>query len=127
MVRAFSEALDTIDGKFDIDDIPIYSGEQEVDDLPCFNAFISHKRSDAQDFARTIFSMLKGKDYSCFLDVDALEGVNDLDMLVAGSDVFIFILSTDVLASQWCSKELAAAVISDVPILMIRKEGQDGH
>ena len=89
LVRAFSETLDTMNGKFDVIDIPKDDDEHDMTELPCFNAFISHKRSDAQDFARTIFSMLKGKKYSCFLDVDTLEGVNDLDMLVAGSDVFI--------------------------------------
>lgn len=38
-------------------------------DIPSFTAFISHKRASAQDFARSLHSIVVGAGYSCFLDV----------------------------------------------------------
>jgi hypothetical protein len=38
-------------------------------ELPCFTAFIGHKRASSQDFARSLHSIIIGAGYSCFLDV----------------------------------------------------------
>jgi hypothetical protein len=38
-------------------------------EIPCFTAFVSHKRASAQDFARSLHSIVVGAGFSCFLDV----------------------------------------------------------
>lgn len=95
----------------------------KLEQLPHFNTFISHKRSDAQDFARSLHTVLVGQGFTCFLDVDNLEELHDLEMFVAGVDLLIFVLTDHIFESHWCLKELAAAVMAGVPVLLITKEG----
>ena len=78
-------SLAALDGKFDSVSQKL---EVETDDLttmPHFNVFISHKRTDAQDFARSLYSLLTAQDYSCFLDVEALETISDLPLIFIAS------------------------------------------
>ena len=59
--------------------------------IPRYNAFISHKRSSAQDFARGLHSLIVHNGKTCFIDVENLESLSDLPMVVAGCDLFIFV------------------------------------
>ena len=68
-------------------------------------------------------SILVGAGFSSFLDVEALEDLQDLPMIVAGSDLFLLVLSDGVLESQYCLDELAAAVEVGMPIVLVVKEG----
>ena len=52
--------------------------------LPTFHVFLSHKRTSAQDFARTLHSVIVGKGFSCFLDVENLDKIDELSLIVAG-------------------------------------------
>ena len=91
--------------------------------LPTFQTFISHKRSSAQDFARTLHSMIVSQNISCFLDVENLDKIDNLSVIVAGCDAFIFVLSDGLLESPFCCRELAAAVHAGVPVVVVTKEG----
>jgi hypothetical protein len=44
-------------------------------ELPYFTAFIGHKRASAQDFARSLHSIVVGAGHSCFLDVVSVRHV----------------------------------------------------
>uniref|UniRef100_A0A061RFA1 TIR domain-containing protein n=1 Tax=Tetraselmis sp. GSL018 TaxID=582737 RepID=A0A061RFA1_9CHLO len=91
--------------------------------MPHYNVFVSHKRSDAQDFARTLHTIFVSHDLTCFLDVEDLEVLEDLEFIAAGVDVVVFVLTDNIFQSEWCLKELAAAVIARVPVVLVTKEG----
>ena len=61
--------------------------------------------------------------HTCFLDVENLEQLTDLPMVVAGCDAFVLVLSDGIFESQYCLKELAAAVLAGVQIVLVTKEG----
>lgn len=90
------KALDALAGRLDAASVTkekasALSGESASDAellaLPMFNAFISHKRSSAQDFARSMHSLLVGQKIATFLDVENLDRIDELSMIVAGCDV----------------------------------------
>jgi len=123
-------SLDALDGKLDSPSTSVVVGRRDAEmsgdalaAMPRFHAFLSHKRSDAQDFARSIFALLVGKGLDCFLDVEALEEISDLPLIVAGCDALIFVLTDGVLDSRWCLQELAAAVDAGVSVILVTKEG----
>ena len=109
-----------------------WDDDQLLKDVPRFNCFISHKRTSAQDFARGLHSLLVGKGYTAFLDVENLEQLADLPLVVAGCDVFIFVLSDGIFESEYCLKELKSAVLAGMSVILVTKEGsrwpdQDGE
>ena len=92
-----------------------------------YDVFISHKRSDAQDFARSLYTELQNRGKRCFLDME-FKGVlndllNDLEAIVAKSVVLVFILTDNVLDSTWCVMELTAAVQHGTKVVIVLKEG----
>ena len=123
LAEAARGAPAALDGKFDSVSQRLEVEGDDLTTMPHFNVFISHKRTDAQDFARSLYALLSAQNYSCFLDVEALETISDLPLIVAGCDALIFVLTDSILYSHWCRIELAAAVDAGVPVILITKEG----
>lgn len=94
-----------------------------------YDIFLSHKRSDTQDFARIMKSELEKYHYICFLDQDDDGDIHDLLNIVKQCRTFIFILSSNIFNSEWCMKELQQAVIYQLNILLITYPGSrwNGH
>lgn len=88
-----------------------------------FNVFLSHKRSDAKDYARALYNLLVLRGIATFLDFEFREELNDLEKIVAGCTNFIFILTDNVFDSKWCMRELESAVEAGVNIILVCKEG----
>ena len=88
-----------------------------------FDVFISHKRTDAKDFARALYNLLTMRGFKCFLDFEFREELNDLEAIVERSTNLIFVLTDLIFDSAWCLKELAAAVKSKKNVVLITKEG----
>ncbi|GIL72604.1 hypothetical protein Vretifemale_2947 [Volvox reticuliferus] len=88
-----------------------------------YEVFLSHKRTDAKDFARALYNLFVLRGVSCFLDFEYREELGDLAAIVANSLNFIFVLTDNVFESKWCMKELQAAVESEVNIILIVKDG----
>ena len=88
-----------------------------------YDVFLSHKQTDAKDFARALHTMLTLRRYKAFLDMEFDGSLDTLQEYVASSSVFAFILSENVLDSPWCVAELTAAVDSGVPVVVVKKEG----
>ena len=91
--------------------------------VPRFRVFLSHKRTDAKDFARALHILFTTRGLSTFLDFEFREELNDLAAIVAACDNFIFVLTDHVFESEWCMHELKAAVLSGVNVILVRKEG----
>lgn len=60
---------------------------------PHFDVFLSHKRTDAKDFARGLYTLLVLRGHTAFLDFEYREQLNDLDQVVAACDNLVFILT----------------------------------
>lgn len=88
-----------------------------------WDVFLSHKRSDSKDFCRALHTLLVTRGMTVFLDFEWREELTQLQSAVAGSRVFIFVLSDNVLQSEWCIKELLAAVQSGSVIVLLTKDG----
>jgi len=97
--------------------------ESDISAIPTYQTFISYKRSSAQDFARLLHSMITGNNWSCCLDAENLDRVDMLSLLVAGSDVFICVLSDDVFNSLFWKQELSYAVKAGIPTILVVKDG----
>lgn len=95
----------------------------DLSSVPTFQTFVSYKRSSAQDFARLLHSMITGNNWSCFIDAENLDKIDMLSLLVAGSDVFICILSDDVFSSKFWKHELNYAVKAGIPVVLVVKDG----
>ena len=89
-----------------------------------YGVFLSHKQSEAKDFARALYTLFESRDVRCFLDMEFRDDLNDLEELVAASSTLLFVLTDHVLESEWCLKELAAAVKNNVKIVMVVKEAR---
>jgi hypothetical protein len=63
--------------------------------------FLSHKRTTAQGIAGRLYQALH-QEYNLFLDTEATFDLHNLQILVANTDLLIFILSKDILLSFWC-------------------------
>ena len=91
-----------------------------------FRVFLSHKRTDAKDFARGLHTFFKEAQHvSCFLDFEFKENLHDLGAVIQRCDNLIFILSDNVFDSKWCLIELCAAVRSNVKVIFVYKEGSE--
>ena len=88
-----------------------------------FRVFLSHKRTDAKDFARGLHTFFKNEGVSCFLDFEFKENLHDLGAVINRCDNLIFVLSDNVFASKWCCVELCAAVRAGVNVIFVFKEG----
>jgi hypothetical protein len=97
--------------------------DAELLQIPVFQTFICHKRSTSQDFARLLHSLSVTKGWASFLDAENLQNIDMLSLIIAGCDVFVCVLSDGFLDSPFCRKELTAAVVAEIPILLIVKEG----
>jgi hypothetical protein len=88
-----------------------------------YGVFLSHKQSDAKDFARSLHTLIEGRGVKCFLDVEFRGELNDLELIVSTSRTLLFVLSDNVFDSEWCMKELVAAVRNGVKVVFVLKEG----
>ena len=102
--QAARGALATLRGDLDVKErarAMSFDDASKLDMMPHYNVFISHKRTDAQDFARGLHSLLVGQGFTSFLDVDALEEISDLPLIVSGCDALVVVLTDHVLESRW--------------------------
>lgn len=74
-----------------------------------YEVFLSHKRTDAKDFARALYNLLVLRGFSTFLDFEFREDLNQLSDVVSNCANLIFILTDNVFESTWCMRELEAA------------------
>ena len=89
-----------------------------------FDVFLSHKRTDTADFARTLKTELTDlHGMSCFLDQDADFELGDLMAKVRASSTLIFILSEHIFESEWCQLELREALLWGCNIILLTSHG----
>jgi hypothetical protein len=88
-----------------------------------FRVFLSHKRTDAKDFARALHTFFKNENVSAFLDYEFREDLHDLQAVISRCDNLVFILTENIFESYWCRVELCAAVRAGVNVILVRKEG----
>ncbi|KAF5833528.1 hypothetical protein DUNSADRAFT_10142 [Dunaliella salina] len=91
-----------------------------------YDVFLSHKRSDAKDFARALYNLFVLRGVTTFLDFEYREELQlegGLEKLVQSCRNFVFVLTDNVLDSHWCMQELPAAVRSQRNIISVVKEG----
>ncbi len=104
-----------------------------------FDIFISYRRSDGKNMARTITETLKGKNYRCFLDFDRLKGGKFDDKIkqaIKDAPIFIAVMTPDYLVRQkkdkeeenqnedWVYKEIEFAEKNNKYIITINCNGQ---
>ncbi|PNH10425.1 hypothetical protein TSOC_002822 [Tetrabaena socialis] len=90
---------------------------------PLYDVFLSHKRTDARDFARALWNLLVSNGYTAFLDFEYKQELGSLGDVVGRCSTFIFVLTDNVFKSEWCIKELKAAVLHNVNIVLLIKDG----
>ena len=88
-----------------------------------YDVFLSHKRTDAKDFARALYNLLVLRGLKTFLDYEFRSELNDLAKIVSRCKNLIFVLTDNVLESEWCLKELESAVDHKVNVIFVTKEG----
>jgi len=89
-----------------------------------FDVFLSHKRLDTADFARTLQTELaQVGGLKCFLDQDADFELGDLMAKVRASRCFVFILSEHILESEWCLLELREALAWRCSVVLLTAHG----
>ena len=93
------------------------------DGLPGYHIFISHCWKHAQDLAGTIKHLLRSKymHLRCFVDVDDLDALGNLELHVRHSDVVLIVLTRDYLTSPNCRREILEALRQDKPLIMVRE------
>ena len=89
-----------------------------------FAAFVSHYKAEAAGDARQMKDRLsKLLEAPVFLDSDDLIDLRELLRIVARSDVFVLLQTSNVLARPWCLLETYTAILNHVPIVAINVEG----
>eukprot|EP00798_Chlamydomonas_sp_ICE-L_P008087 gene8087-1330_t len=88
-----------------------------------WDVFLSHKRSDAKDFARALHTLFNVRGLSAFLDFEWREELTELETAVGSSRNLVFILTDNILSSHWCIKELQAAIKHKTNIILVTREG----
>jgi hypothetical protein len=68
------------------------------------NWFLSHKQATGQHIALPLFSELQKLGDTAFLDIKAEFDLHDLEKIVDLCDFFLFILTQDILKSEYCRK-----------------------
>lgn len=90
------------------------------------NVFISYKREDTFKLANKIWKRLVVEGYTVFLDKKKIDiGVDFMDRIryaIADADVFILLDSPGYFSSVYTKKEMYAACLSRVPIIMLTKK-----
>jgi serine/threonine protein kinase len=85
-----------------------------------YHAFLSYNQADASGTAKALFHQLKNLGLHAWLDMQqqtiTLEGMR---AGVKNSDVFILILSENVLARWFCQQEILCAIQYDKPIHIV--------
>ncbi|MFQ4138970.1 TIR domain-containing protein [Nodosilinea sp. PGN35] len=101
-----------------------YAIEQEIESQGHFDAFVSYHRKD-NHFVRKLRSELKKHNLKTWLDFENIPaGVDwrkEVTDAIAASDNFIFVISPDSAASQYCNLEIENAVKNQkriIPILL---------
>lgn len=90
-----------------------------------FDFFLSHKRSEAQDFCRGLRESLLNESYSTFLDQEDDSVLSSLLQSVGQSRCLVFVLSASIFQSEWCLKELQAAMEYGNQIILVKYQGFD--
>ncbi|PNW82296.1 hypothetical protein CHLRE_06g278186v5 [Chlamydomonas reinhardtii] len=88
-----------------------------------YDVFLSHKRSDAKDFARAMYNLLVLRGFATFLDYEFREELTDLTKIVRRCHNLVFVLTDNIFDSPWCMMELTAAVEAGVNVILVVKEG----
>ena len=90
------------------------------------NVFISYKREDTSKLANKIWKRLVIEGYTVFLDKKKIDiGIDFMDRIryaIADADVFILLDSPGYFSSVYTKKEMYAACLSRVPIIMLTKK-----
>lgn len=93
------------------------------------NVFISYKREDTSKLANKIWKRLVIEGYAVFLDKKKIDiGVDFMDRIryaIADADVFILLDSPGYFSSVYTKKEMYAACLSRVPIIMLTQENAE--
>ena len=88
-----------------------------------YDAFLSHKRSEAQDTVARVHDKLTDAGYRAFIDRNDLVELPQLKLAVRESSVLVFFLTPLIFQSAWCCLELCEAVEHKVPILFVIHDG----
>ena len=88
-----------------------------------YDAFLSHKRSEAQDTVARVHDKLTDAGYRAFIDRNDLVELPQLKLAVRESSVLVFFLTPLIFQSAWCCLELCEAVDHKVPILFVIHDG----
>jgi hypothetical protein len=88
-----------------------------------YHLFLSHVWRWGQDQAGTLKSVLQAlmPTLRCFLDVDSLKDIGQLEAYVQDSDVVLIMLTKDYIASRNCRRELIAAWRAKKPLIVLRE------
>lgn len=90
------------------------------------NVFISYRREDSLSLAENIRTQLLMKGYSIFLDKKSIDvGVDFMDSIklaIANADVFLLLYSPSYFDSVYTKKEMYAACIARIPIIILSWE-----
>ncbi|MBW4695122.1 MAG: tetratricopeptide repeat protein [Lyngbya sp. HA4199-MV5] len=77
------------------------------------DVFISYSRRDSE-FARQLLTRLKGENRDAWVDWQSIEAAEDfwraIEIGIEAANTFVFILSPDSVASQYCQQEIDHAV-----------------
>ena len=88
-----------------------------------YDAFLSHKRSEAQDTAARVHDKLTDAGYRAFIDRNDLFELPQLKLAVRESSWLVFFLTPSIFQSAWCCLELCEAVEHKVSILFVVHDG----
>ena len=88
-----------------------------------YDAFLSHKRSEAQDIVARVHDRLSGFGYRAFIDRNDLIELPSLKLAVRDTQTLVVFLTPAYFASAWCCLEFVEAVSHGVTILFIHVDG----
>jgi len=88
-----------------------------------YHCFLSHVWLHAQDQVADIKSLLRSlvPESRCFLDVDNLSSIADLEVYLQQSDVVLVFVTRGYLKSPNCRRELVEAARLQKPLLVVRE------
>ena len=89
-----------------------------------FDAFLSHKRTEAQDTVARCHDKLVDLGYRAFIDRNDLVELPSLKLAVRDTATFVAFLTPQYFASAWCCLELVQAVENNVPIFGVYESRQ---
>ena len=88
-----------------------------------FDAFLSHKRSEAQDIVARVHDKLTDLGYRAFIDRNDLIELPSLKLAVRDTATLVVFLTPSYFASPWCCLEWVEAVAHGVSILLVHVDG----